>query len=59
MQTYTCHHCGLLYTETLWLFLHIYTAHLHKDIFLDPATTRIFLRTCSTLTINTAVIGAN
>jgi hypothetical protein len=59
MQIYTCNHCGLLYTETLWLFLHIFTNHLHKDIALDQDTARDFLRTCGTILINPTAIGAN
>lgn len=32
MQTYCCQHCGISSHNTLELFLHIFTRHLHKDI---------------------------
>jgi len=35
MQTYCCQHCGISSHNTLELFLHIFTRHLHKDIALE------------------------
>jgi len=35
MQTYCCQHCGLSSDNTLELFLHIFTEHLHKNICLE------------------------
>jgi len=35
MQTYCCQHCGISCHDTLELFLHIFTEHLHKDVAVD------------------------